>query len=78
MGRVYPNPKTRPEPAAFSSTRSYLNPNFSDFQKPKTTRTRSFHDLKNPKLPEPEIETRGYPKSLKIVQKPKLCPNNMH
>ena len=62
MGRVYPNPKTRPEPEAFSPTRSYPNPNFSQSHKPETTRTRTFQDLKNPKLPEPEIKTRGYPK----------------
>ena len=73
MGRVYPNPKTRPEPEAFSNTRSYPNPNFSDSQKPETTRTRTFQEFRYPKLPEPEIKTRGYPKGLKI---PKHCPKN--
>ena len=68
MGRVYPNPKTRPEPEAFSPTRNYPNPNFSQSYKPETTQTRTFQDFKNPKLPEPEIKTRGYPIGLKLLQ----------
>ena len=44
----------------------------SGFLKPETTRTRTFFILLNPKLPEPEIQTRGYPtglENLKIAQK---------
>ena len=74
MGRVYPNPKTRPEPEAFSPTRSNPNPKFSQFHKPETTRTRTFQDFKNPKLPEPEIKTRGYPTGLKLHQ---ISPRNL-
>ena len=48
MGRVYPNPKTRPEPEAFSPTRSYPNLNFSKSHKPEFTRTRTFQKFINP------------------------------
>ena len=56
----------------FLQTRSYPNPNFLKFCLPGATRTRNFYNLWNPNLPEPEIQTRGYPtglETLKIVPK---------
>ena len=51
MGRVYPNPKTRRV--------------LVQFCKPEATRTRIFHNLISPKLPEPKLfnisKTRSYP-----------------
>ena len=41
MGRVYPNPKTRRV--------------FGHFNKPEATRTRTFLEFMNPKVPEPEV-----------------------
>ena len=57
VDRVYPNPKTW---------------RVLQFREPETTRTQSFQDFSNPKLPEPEIQTRGYPtglETLKIIPK---------
>ena len=71
-GSGLPEPENPTGFGPFLQTRSYPNPNFLQFREPGTTRTRSFQDFSNPKLPEPEIQTRGYPtglENLKIAQK---------
>ena len=54
MGRVYPNPKTRRV--------------LDVFPEPDWTRTRKNLKFPNPKKPEPEVQTRGYPKALILLQ----------
>ena len=79
-GSGLPEPENPTGFGPFLETRCYPNPNFFDFNKPETTRTRCFWDFLSPKIPEPELQTRGYPtglETLKIALKsPWNCPKN--
>ena len=64
-GSGLPEPENPTGFGLFFQARSYPNPKFSVFHKPEATRTRTFWVFIDPKLPEPELQTRGYPTSLK-------------
>ena len=70
-GSGLPEPENPTGFGQFLQTRSYPNPKISGFLKPEATRARRFQDFISPKLPKPEIQTRGYPTglgTLKITQ----------
>ena len=67
-GSGLPEPENPTGFGPFLQTRSYPNPKISGFLKPETTRTRTFWILISPKLPEPEVQTRGYPTGLETLQ----------
>ena len=76
-GSGLPEPENPTGFGPYLQTRSYPNPKISGFLEPEATRTRRFQDFISPKLPEPEIQTRGYPMGLetqKIANKfPKIA-----
>ena len=88
-GSGLPEPENPTGFGRFLQTRTYPNPKIPGLLKPEATRTRIFWDFLNPKLPEPEVQTRGYlmgletlklatnwpKKPLRIALKsPKYCP----
>ena len=72
MGRVYPNPKTRRVLGVFFIPEATRTRIFQKSTYPKVPEPENVEVFIYPKLPESEIQTRGYPTGLetqKIGQK---------
>ena len=73
-GSGLPEPENPTGFGRFFQTRTYPNPKIPGLLKPEATRTRIFRDFQNPKLPEPEVQTRGYPTGLETL---KIAPKSL-